>query len=182
MIEMNTKKLKLVSANIEEIKDIIGEVVGETVDNKLQAQEDKKKKEEHINKVLKKDEMLGKKKELKVEEKPKIHIHSCPSCKSEFEKIGDGFEICKDCGTTDLTIKKGEKMLNLTTADLKKTAISTLVVPVCEDMGIHDRSIINSSTPDGYHQFGFTVEGNGLLDMRNSQLRDCGYDYNETRN
>ncbi|MBW2218572.1 MAG: hypothetical protein JRF40_03620 [Deltaproteobacteria bacterium] len=35
-------------------------------------------------------------------------------------------------------------MLNLTTADLKKTAISTLIVPVCEDMEIHEKSIIKT--------------------------------------
>ncbi len=35
-------------------------------------------------------------------------------------------------------------MLNLTTADLKKTAISTLIVPVCEDMEIHEKPIIKT--------------------------------------
>ena len=107
---MNKKKLTLVSANVDEIKNIIGEVVGKEVDNKLRAQEDRKKKEEHINKALKKDEMLGEKRKQKVDEQSKKHVHSCPSCNASFEKLGDGFEICKDCGTTDITLKKGQKM------------------------------------------------------------------------
>jgi len=34
-------------------------------------------------------------------------------------------------------------MLNLTTADIKKTSISTLIIPVCEDMEIHENATIN---------------------------------------
>ena len=85
-------KLALVSADPEEIESIVDKV--------LRQKEDKEKKEAHINKVLKKDEMVETKKKK----------HTCPSCQAAFEKKQEGFEICKDCGTVDLTLKKGEKI------------------------------------------------------------------------
>lgn len=121
VIKMNKKKLTLVGTDVDEIRDIVGGIVKD----EFRAEEDRKKKEKHINKVLKKDEMLDKKRRQidvevpkvevpKVEapevEKPKKHVHSCPSCNASFEKIDDGFEICKDCGTADITLKKGQKM------------------------------------------------------------------------
>lgn len=89
---MNRQKITLVPTDVEKIEDVVSDI--------LQKKEDRMKKEVHINKVLKKDEMLEKKK----------HIHNCPSCQAAFEKKQEGFEICKDCGTVDITIKKGEKM------------------------------------------------------------------------
>ena len=89
---MNRQNIKLVQADAGKIEDVVSDI--------LQKKEDKKKKEAHINKVLKKDEMLETKK----------HIHTCPSCQAAFEKKQEGFEICEGCGTVDITIKKGEKM------------------------------------------------------------------------
>lgn len=89
---MKRQKITLVPTDAGKIEAIVNGV--------LQKQEDKKKKEDHINKVLKKDEMLVKKK----------HVHSCPSCQAALEKKQEGFEICKDCGTVDITLKKGEKV------------------------------------------------------------------------
>jgi Zn finger protein HypA/HybF involved in hydrogenase expression len=89
---MNRQNIKLVPTDVGKIEDVVSDI--------LQKKEDKKKKETHINKVLKKDEMLETKK----------HVHSCPSCQAAFEKKQEGFEICKDCGTVDITIKKGEKL------------------------------------------------------------------------
>ncbi len=86
---MKRQKITLVPTDVEKIEGIVNGV--------LQKQEDKKKKEEHINKVLKKDEMLEKKnKEIhidKVLEKDepfeKKHVHSCPSCQAAFDKKQD---------------------------------------------------------------------------------------------
>jgi len=113
---MAKKILRVVGTDVEELKNIVSEVV----DNRLQDQDNRKKKEEHINKILKKDEMLREKREtpvveilkpeIPIVETPKKHEHSCPSCKSSFKKIADDFEICTDCGTTDLKIKKGQKL------------------------------------------------------------------------
>ena len=107
---MKRQKITLVPTDVEKIEGIVNGV--------LQKQEDKKKKEAHINKVLKKDEMLDKKKKEihidKILEKDepleKKHVHSCPSCQAALEKKQEGFEICKDCGTVDITLKKGEKV------------------------------------------------------------------------
>ena len=89
---MSRQKITLVPTDVEKIEDVVSDI--------LQKKEDKKKKETHINKVLKKDEILEKKK----------HVHSCPSCQAALEKKQEGFEICKDCGTVDITLKKGEKV------------------------------------------------------------------------
>ena len=97
---MSKRTLTVAGTSTEELAGMIKEVVG----NEFKEKEDSDRKKEHINKALKKDEMIAKK-------EVKKHVHSCPSCQATLEKLGDGYEYCKDCGTTDLTLKKGQKLL-----------------------------------------------------------------------
>lgn len=95
---MNKQNFKVVGTNVEEIEGIVNTV--------LQQKEDKLKKQEHIDKVLKKDEMKA-----KLDKQSKEHKHSCPTCHSATKHIEDNFEICEDCGATITTITKGQKLL-----------------------------------------------------------------------
>jgi len=119
---MTKKKiLKIVGTDVDELKNIVGGVF----DDKFQEQKDIEKKKEHINKLLKKDELKQKLNEQNIDAKiekinepivtevkePVINKHSCPSCQSKFKKVADNFEVCEGCGTIDMTIKKGQKLL-----------------------------------------------------------------------
>jgi len=92
---MNNRKLKVVGLDAEEVANI----VSETLEKEHLKQNDRKRKEDNINKALKKDTMLNK------------HVHDCPSCHSKVKVIKDGFEVCEDCGTTTAVFKKGQKPL-----------------------------------------------------------------------
>ena len=61
---------------------------------------------------MKKDEMTHEPEKIEtlIIEKPTKIKHSCPSCQADAKKIADGFEICTNCGTTNLEIKKGQKL------------------------------------------------------------------------
>lgn len=98
---MNKRKLNMVGTDVDELKNVIGDVV----DDRLQAQADKEVKKQHINKALKKDVIL--------EEKAKIdkHAHSCPTCHGKLKDDGKNFEVCEGCGDTVVTFKKDEKIL-----------------------------------------------------------------------
>ena len=97
---MNKRKLTPVRTDAAEIKSIVKDVVGAS----FKEQEDLRVKQEHINKALKKDTKI-------LKEKSKKHVHSCPSCEANFKTLGESFEYCEGCGTIDMTIKKGQKLL-----------------------------------------------------------------------
>ena len=102
---MNRQKLTVVDDDTEKINDMVNNLI----DTKLQEKDDLARKKDHINKALVKDKVLHKKEEK--EKKQETHKHSCPSCQSAIKGNDDGFEVCKDCGTTIATFEKGQKPL-----------------------------------------------------------------------
>ncbi|MBU0598944.1 hypothetical protein KKF61_08240 [Patescibacteria group bacterium] len=122
---MGKPKLQMVQTDMEAIKNIVNEAIKgtqvtpdvikniaeETTKNVLKEQKEITLKQEHVNKLLKKDTMLKDKREQefkKVQEKTeKEHVHnkdSCPNCQSNVKNLGDGVHICEgeNCGVAIL--------------------------------------------------------------------------------
>jgi len=88
-------KVNVVQTSKQDLEDIVSGVLEKT----LAQDADKKRKEEHINKVLKKDTIVDK--------KNKLHKHDdiCPGCSvGTLESLGSGVHKCTgpNCGQMSL--------------------------------------------------------------------------------
>jgi len=92
------KKLKVVQMGEDTLKSI----VRDTFQEELGKQSEVKKKQQQIDKILKRDSVA------KEANKKVVHDDSCPNCHSEIEKLGDGIGVCTDCGIT--TLEKDTKI------------------------------------------------------------------------
>ena len=96
---------------VQATNEQIGNIVKDAVSAEFAQEKDRQKKEDHINKVLKKDTVVDKRN--KVDNKNKLHTHDdfCPGCSSAIEDLGSGVHKCTgpDCG--QMSLDKGAEFV-----------------------------------------------------------------------
>lgn len=90
-------ELRAIQTDPDTLKTVISDVVQE----QLNRQKEMNKKDEQIQKILRKEAIAA-----EVNKKPKESHDFCPNCQDEFEKLDDTVKVCKGCGST--VVKKGE--------------------------------------------------------------------------
>lgn len=94
-------EVEVVQATNEQLKNIVKDVVS----TEFAQEKDRLKKEEHINKVLKKDTVIDK--------KSKQHTHDdfCPGCSSAIEDLGSGVHKCTGPNCGQMSLDKGAEFV-----------------------------------------------------------------------